>query len=109
VATVSLGLASKRWLQVSRFGPQNQQLQFGDLGLKITVMVSWFEPQNQVGYGLSVAPQYRQEDEDHVGHTSRSIGFLHVEASQARVFQSGLKTSRGVMVGAARGTITEVM
>jgi hypothetical protein len=109
VATVSLGLASKRWLQVSLFGPQNQQLQFGDLGLKITVMVSWFEPQNQVGYGLSVAPQNRQEDEDHVGQTSRSSGFLHVEASQARVFQSGLKTSRGVMVGAARGTITEVM
>jgi hypothetical protein len=30
-----------RW--VSRFGPQNWQLWFGDLGLKITAIVSWFE------------------------------------------------------------------
>jgi hypothetical protein len=42
-----------RWRQVSQFGPQNRQLWFGDLGLKITT-VSWFGPQNQVGYGLSV-------------------------------------------------------
>jgi hypothetical protein len=46
-----------RWLWVFRFGPQNQQQRFGDLGLKITATVSWFEPQNQVGYGLSVIPQ----------------------------------------------------
>jgi hypothetical protein len=26
------------------------------------VTVSWFEPQNQVGDGLSVAPQNRQEN-----------------------------------------------
>ncbi len=48
---------------VSLFGPQNQQLRFGDLGLKITVMVSWFGPQNQVDDGLSVVPQNRWEDE----------------------------------------------
>jgi hypothetical protein len=30
------------------------------LDLKITATVSWFEPQNQVGYGLSVAPQNRR-------------------------------------------------
>jgi hypothetical protein len=30
-----------------------------------------------------------------VGHTSRSSGMLHVEARQARVSQSGLKTSGG--------------
>jgi hypothetical protein len=42
---------------VSQFGPQNQHLWFGDLGLKITTTVSWFVPQNQVGYGLLVAPQ----------------------------------------------------
>jgi hypothetical protein len=29
------------------------------LGLKITVLVSWFGPQNHVGYGVSVAPQNR--------------------------------------------------
>jgi hypothetical protein len=52
-----LGCASKprRW-RVSRFGPQNRQLWFGDLGLKITVTVSWFGPQNHAGFGLSVAP-----------------------------------------------------
>jgi hypothetical protein len=32
--------------RVSRFGPQNRQVQFGDLGLKITMTVSWFGPQN---------------------------------------------------------------
>jgi hypothetical protein len=31
-----------------------------------------------------------------MGHTSRSIGLLRVEASQARVSQSGLKTGGGV-------------
>jgi hypothetical protein len=25
-------------------------------------MISWFGPQNQAGFGLSVAPQNRQED-----------------------------------------------
>jgi hypothetical protein len=30
--------------QVSQFGPQNRQLWFGDLGLKITATVSWFVP-----------------------------------------------------------------
>jgi hypothetical protein len=40
-----------------RFGPQNRQLRFDDLGLKITATVSCFGTQNQAGYGLSVAPQ----------------------------------------------------
>jgi hypothetical protein len=44
-----------RW--VSRFWPQNWQLSFGDLAHKIIVTVSLFGPQNQVGNGLSVAPQ----------------------------------------------------
>jgi hypothetical protein len=57
--------------------------------------VSWFGPQNQVGYGLSVAPQNCREDEDGVGHVSRCSGLLHLEASWARVSQSGLKTSEG--------------
>jgi hypothetical protein len=35
--------------------PQNRQLLFGDLGLKITVTVSWFGSQNQADFGLSVA------------------------------------------------------
>jgi hypothetical protein len=33
------------------------------LGLKITTTISLFGPQNQVGDGLSVAPQNRWEDE----------------------------------------------
>jgi hypothetical protein len=54
-------------------------------------MVSWFGPQNQVVYGLSVALENRWEDEDGVGNASRSIGLLHLEVSRARVFQSNLK------------------
>jgi hypothetical protein len=49
-----------------------------------------------VGYGSSVAPQNRQKDEDGAGHASRSSGLLHLEASRARVSQSGLKIGRGV-------------
>jgi hypothetical protein len=44
-----------------------------------------------------------------VGHTSRYNGLLCVEASLARVSQSGLKTGRGVTASGARGTITEVV
>jgi hypothetical protein len=84
-----------RWLWVSRFGHQNRQLQFGDFGLKIIATVSWFGHQNQVGYSLSVAPQNRREDKDNVGCVLRSSGLLRVEASRARVSQSGLKTGGG--------------
>jgi hypothetical protein len=59
VATVSGGLASKSVVMVSRFGPQNRWLRFGDLGIKITATVSYFGPQNQTDFGLSVAPQNR--------------------------------------------------
>jgi hypothetical protein len=75
---------------VSWFGPQNRQLQFGDLGLKITETVSWFVPQNQVDDGLSVAPQNRRVEDD-VGHASRSSVLLRLEASRARVFQFASK------------------
>jgi hypothetical protein len=70
-------------------------------------MVSWFGPQNQAGFGLLVAPQNRRREVG-VGHASRSSGLLHVEASLARVSQSGLKTGGGVTAGGARGTIMEV-
>jgi hypothetical protein len=43
-----------------------------------------------------------------VGHVSRSSGLLHVEASLARVFQSGLKTGGGATTSDARDTIAEV-
>jgi hypothetical protein len=43
-----------------------------------------------------------------VGHTSRSNGLVHMEASLVRVFQSGLKTDGGVTAGGAYGTFVEV-
>jgi hypothetical protein len=43
-----------------------------------------------------------------VGHASRSSGLLHVEASLARVSQSGLKTGGGATMGRACCTITKV-
>jgi hypothetical protein len=70
-------------------------------------MISWFGPQNQVDFSLLVAPQNRRRELG-VGHASRSSGLLRVEASLARVFQSGLKTSGGVTTGGALDTIAEV-
>jgi hypothetical protein len=71
------------------------------------VMVYWFGPQNQAGFGLSVAPQNRWREVD-AGHTLRSSSLLRIEASWVRVSQSGLITGGCAMVGGARGTITEV-
>jgi hypothetical protein len=86
------------WWRVSRFGTQNRQLWFGNLGLKITATVSWFGPQNQVGFGLSVAPQNRRREVG-TGHASRSSSLLGVEASLARLSQSDLKTGGGATTG----------
>jgi hypothetical protein len=71
------------------------------------MMVSWFGPQNQVSFGLSVVSQNPRREVD-AGHVSRSSGLFHVEASMTRVFQSGLKTSGGATTGGARDTIAEV-
>jgi hypothetical protein len=43
-----------------------------------------------------------------VGHASRSSGLLHLEASLARVSQSGPKTSGGVTAGGAHVIIMDV-
>jgi hypothetical protein len=119
VATVSPGLASKPVVGFlvepqnqggggfSGLGLKTDSYGFGDLGLKITAVVSWFGSQNQVGFSLSVAPQNRWR-EVCVGHASRFSSLLHVEVSLARVSQSGLKTGGGTTVGGARGTIAEV-
>jgi hypothetical protein len=80
---------------------------FPGLGLKITVTVSWFGPQNQVGFGLSVAPQNRRREVG-AGHASRSSSLLDVETSLTRVFQSGLKTGGDATTGGAHGTIAKV-
>jgi hypothetical protein len=66
------------------WGSKPSGLRFGDLGLKITATVSWFGPQNQAGFGLSVALQNRRREVG-AGHASRSNGLLHVEASLTRV------------------------
>jgi hypothetical protein len=100
--------------------PQNQGGGgFSGLGLKTgsSGLVIWasksprrflgFGPQNQAGFGLSVAPQ-NQWREVSVGHVSRSSSLLGVEASLARVSQSGMKTGRGETTGGARDTITKV-
>jgi hypothetical protein len=56
---VSPDLASKLVDSSFLIWASNWQLRFGDFGIKITSMVSWFLPQNKVGYGLSVVPQNR--------------------------------------------------
>jgi hypothetical protein len=43
-----------------------------------------------------------------VGHTLRFSGLHHVEASWARISQSGIKTGGGVMIDGVRGIIMEV-
>jgi hypothetical protein len=71
-------------------------------------MVSWFVPQNQVGFNLLVAPQNRRMEVG-VGHASRSSGLLCMEVSLTRVSQSGMKTGGGTTAGGACGTIAEVV
>jgi hypothetical protein len=80
---------------------------FGGLGLKISATVFWFRPQNQADFGLSVVPQNCRREVG-TGQASRSSGLLLVEASRARVSQSGLKTGRDSTTGGPRGTIMEV-
>jgi hypothetical protein len=46
--------------------------------------------------------------EDGAEHASRSGGLLCLEASHARISQSGLKTGGGTTVGDACGTIAKV-
>jgi hypothetical protein len=72
------------------------------------VVVSWFGPQNQADFSLSIAPQ-NQQREDGAGHVSRSSGLLRLEASHGRVFQSGLKIDGGATVGGACDTIADVV
>jgi hypothetical protein len=71
-------------------------------------MVSWFGPQNEAGFGLSVEPQNRRREVG-AGHALRSSSLLGVEASLVRVSQSGLKTDGSATTGGARGTIAEVV
>jgi hypothetical protein len=70
--------------------PENHSLGlpgFCGLASKPLTRASRFGPQNW--------PQNQWEDEDGVGHASRSSGLHRLEASQARVSQSSLKIDRG--------------
>jgi hypothetical protein len=51
-------------------------------------MISWFESQNQVGFGLSVAPQNRWREVG-AGHASRSSGLLGIDLSPSFHMQDG--------------------
>jgi hypothetical protein len=44
-----------------------------------------------------------------VGYASRYSGLFYVEVSQARVFQSDLKTDGDATMGGSRGTIVEIV
>jgi hypothetical protein len=69
--------------------------------------VFWFGSQNQSDFGLLVAPQNRRREVG-AGHASRSSDLLRVKENQAMIFQSGLKTDRGVTTGGARCSIAKV-
>jgi hypothetical protein len=86
-----------RWVRVFQFVPENPQIRFGDLRVKITLTISCFGLQNQADYSLSVVLQYRREVEHGAGHALRSSGLLHLKASRARVSQSDLKTGGGMV------------
>jgi hypothetical protein len=73
----------------------------------ITATVSWFGPQNQSSFGLSVVPQNRWREDD-ARHASRSGGLLCLKVSRARVSRSDLRTDGGATMGGARGIIAEV-
>jgi hypothetical protein len=47
-------------------------------------MFFWFELQNQAGFSLLVALQNQREDEDGMGHTSRSSRLLRMEVTSSR-------------------------
>jgi hypothetical protein len=85
-----------------------QQLRFGDLGIKITAAVFLVWASKPSGRWFISYASKLTEGCDGVGHASKSSGLLHVEASRARVSQSGLKAGGGVMTGGARGIIAEV-
>jgi hypothetical protein len=79
-------LASKPTTMVWWFDLSKLLLRFGDLGLKITTMISWFRPQNQGEEIYRFAPQNWWADEDGV---RTRVSLLRCEASHARVSRFG--------------------
>jgi hypothetical protein len=92
VATVSNSFASKPAATVfTDLASKPVATVFSCLASKLVTTVFWFGPQNQVGFGLSVAPQNRRREVG-AGHASRSSCLLGLETSLGRVSQSDLKT-----------------
>jgi hypothetical protein len=84
---------------------------FPGLGLKTdsSGLVIWASKSPRWFLGLGLKIKHASVCQlHHKIDTSRSSGLLHLEASHARVSQSGLKTGGGATAGAARGTIVEV-
>jgi hypothetical protein len=114
VAMVSPGLASKpaiSFLVESQNqgggGFSNLCLKTGSSGLVIYASKS---PRRFLGLGLktnqaSICQLRHRWREVDTGYASRSSGLFDVEASLARVFQSGLKTGRDAMTGGAHGCV----
>jgi hypothetical protein len=74
------------------------------LCLKITAAVFLFGPQNQVGDGLSVAPQ-NQFDDATAWDTRRDLAACFVWKQVGYDFSVCLKTGGGATADGARGTI----
>jgi hypothetical protein len=66
VVTVCQWFGLKTTMRVSWFGPQNQGRQFGDFDLKIIAIVFLFGPQNQVEGGLLVCASKPMSDKNSV-------------------------------------------
>jgi hypothetical protein len=67
VYTVQKKTSSTRFLvwpqnKGRRFEPQNRQLRFDNLDIKITAMISWFGSQNQASDSLLIVAQNTRQD-----------------------------------------------
>jgi hypothetical protein len=88
---------------------------FPDLGLKIGIygLVIWASksPRRFLGLGLKTihASVCRLRHKTNGGRSVQDTHPDRVEASRARVSQSGLKTGGGATTGGAHGTVTDVV
>jgi hypothetical protein len=109
--------AQVSWLSIktkvdglSAVWPKNHWDVFPGLGIKTGSygLVTWSSKTPRRFLGLGLETKHAMVCLLHHKIDSRSSGLLRVEASRARVFQSGHKTSGDTTVGGARGTIMDV-
>jgi hypothetical protein len=108
VATVSPGLVLKPVASGLLVWASKSKLWLGDLRLKITTIVFLIWTSKSSGLRFVDCATKSTGDEDSAGHTSRSNGLIHIEASWTRVFQSSFKTGGGATACGARDNIAEV-